>query len=108
MRPAVATTSGASTSSVIPLDNYRSPFNVGFGVVVTGAVVYSVQHTFDDVYAASFNPATATWFTHPSVTGLTVSSDGNYAFPVTAVRVLQASGAGSTRTTFIQAGMPGE
>lgn len=108
MRPVVATTSGASVSNPVPLDHYQSPFNVGFGVVVTGSVVYTVQHTFDDVFAPGFVAASATWFNHPTANALTANADGNYAFPVRAVRVNQASGAGSTSTTFVQAGMPGK
>lgn len=106
MRPVVVTTSGTSVSAPVPLDHYANPFNVGFGVVVTGTVTFTIQHTFDDVFAASFVAASATWFNHATVVAATASTDGNYAFPVRAIRVNQTAGSGSTSTTFIQAGTP--
>lgn len=77
-----------------------SPFNVGFGVVVTGTVTYSVQHTFDD-------PATGftTWFSHPTVAAETANADGNYAFPVTGIKLLVSAGTGSATLNLIQAGI---
>jgi len=89
----------------VPMDHYQSPFNVGFGVVVSGTVNYTVQHTFDDIFDSSVTP---TWFSHPTVVGLAVNADGNYAFPVTAIKVLVNSGAGTATLTLIQAGMPGK
>jgi len=104
MRPIVLKTYGVSTSSPSVMDHYISPFNVGLGVVVTGSATFTVQHTFDDVFNPSVTP---TWFSHPTLAGLSASADGNYAFPVTAIRLNQSAGAGSAVLTVIQAGMPG-
>jgi hypothetical protein len=82
-----------------------SPFNIGFGVVVTGTVNYTVQHTFDDVFSSTFNPSTAAWFDHPTIAALGANADGNYAFPVTAIRLLVNSGGGTARLTLLQAGI---
>ena len=106
MRQQIATKSGTSTtgaSNVLPTDLYISPFNVGFGVVVTGTVTYTVQHTFD-------NPQTVTsptWFSHPTIALKTDNQDGNYAFPVAAVRLLvtASTGAYTANMTLIQAGV---
>lgn len=95
---------GAATSDTIPTDTYQNPFNMAIGVVVDGTVNFTIQHTFDDVQDAAVTPV---WFNHPSLTGLTASSDGNYAFPVVAVRAVVNSGTGSIDVTFQQAGMPG-
>lgn len=103
MQPVVVATTGVSTSKVIALDHYQSPFNVGVGVVVTAPATFTIQHTFDDVFNSSVTP---TWFNHPTLTG-SASIDGNYAFPVRAVRINQTAGAGTTTMTVIQAGMPG-
>lgn len=86
-----------------------SPFNVGFGVVVTntGSSVpnYTVQHTFDNPWTT----ASPTWFSHPTVASVTTSQDGNYAFPVAAIKVLVNSIAGdgtsTVALTVIQAGI---
>lgn len=101
MRQQIAAQTGTGSSPVIATDTYISPFNVGFGVVVTGTVNYSVQHTFDNPQT---NPS-PTWFTHPTVNALIVSQDGNYAFPVAAIKVLVHSGAGTATLTVIQAGI---
>lgn len=108
MRPVTKTVAGVNVSAPIPLDNYISPFNVGFGVTVTGTPTYTVQHTFQDVFAAGFNPASAVWFDHPTIVDQTVMQDGNYAFPVVAVRLqisAVASPADTASLTLIQAGI---
>ena len=105
MRPVVVSKTGTGSSSVVPLDHYQSPFNVGFGVVVSGTVNYTVQHTFDDIFDATVTPV---WFSHPTIASLAANADGNYAFPVRAVRVTVNSGSGTATMTVIQAGMPGK
>lgn len=102
MRPIVIAQTGAGSSASAPMNIHTSPFNVGFGVVVSGTVTYSIQHTFDDVFNASVTPV---WFSHPSVSSLTVNSDGNYAFPVRAIKVLVTAGTGTATATLIQAGI---
>jgi hypothetical protein len=96
---------GVGASAVSPMNLNTSPFNIGFAVVVTGTVNYTVQHTFDDVNLPTFDPSTATWFSHPTIVGLAVNADGNYAFPVTAIRLLVNSGGGTARLTLLQAGI---
>jgi hypothetical protein len=86
------------------MDIHRNPFNVGVGVVVSGTVNYTIQHTFDDVFDSTVTP---TWFNHPSLTAQAVSADGNYAFPIRAVKILVNSGTGSATATVIQAGIAG-
>lgn len=107
MRPVRYTLSDASvaakTSGVYIPDNYISPFNVAISVVVTGTVDYDVEYTFDDVFAPDYNPASGEWTVHPTVNGVD-TKDGNIAYPVTGIRVIQNSGSGSVTATFIQAG----
>ena len=92
------TLSQYSTGSTAPYvaDTYISPFNVGFGVVVTGTVNYTVEHSFDGV----------TWFPHPTIASKTSNQDGNYAFPVLQIRLTVNSGGGTAVLTLIQAGRP--
>ena len=101
MRQQIATKTGTGSSNVLAMDTYISPFNVGFGVVVTGTVNYTVQHTFDNPQTV----ASPTWFSHPTVAAATTSQDGNYAFPVAAIKILVNSGAGTATMTLIQAGI---
>jgi hypothetical protein len=105
MRRIVLTQTGAGASAVSPMNLNTSPFNVGFGVIVSGTVNYTVQHTFDDVFSPSFNAGTATWFPHPTIAGQAASADGNYAFPVTAIRLLVNSGGGTATLVLLQAGI---
>jgi len=101
MRQQIISKTGTGSSPVIATNTYISPFNVGFGVVVTGTVNYTVQHTFDNPQTV----ASPTWFDHPTVAAKTANFDGNYAFPVAAIKILVNSGAGTARMTLIQAGV---
>lgn len=91
---------GTGSSNAIVVNTNISPCNIGFGVVVTGTVNYTVQHTFDDP-AVGFT----TWFDHPTVASQATSQDGNYAFPVTGIKVLVNSGGGTATMNLIQAGI---
>lgn len=91
---------GTGSSSALVMNTNISPFNVGFGVIVSGTVNYTVQHTFDDP-AVGFT----TWFSHPTVAAQTANADGNYAFPVTGIKVLVNSGSGTATLKLVQAGI---
>jgi hypothetical protein len=91
---------GVGSSSSLVMNTNVTPFNVGFGVVVTGTVDYTVQHTFDDP-AVGFT----TWFSHPTIAGETTNQDGNYAFPVTGIKLLVNSGDGTATLKLVQAGI---
>jgi hypothetical protein len=102
-----------SQSSVIPLDPHITPFNVGFCVVVksvTSAISYSVEHTFEDPFSDAGLTAATKWFRHSTVSATIGDADGNYAFPVMAVRVSafvtsSGSAGGSLEFRVIQAGI---
>ncbi len=98
---------GATSSAVFRPDVHTTPFAIGFGVVKTGTVSFTVQHTFDDVASPTFSAASATWFNHASVAAATANADGNYAYPVRGIRLVQNSGSGSCVMTLIQAGRTG-
>lgn len=104
------TSGAAKASSVLPMNLGTNPFNVGFGAVVSGTtttVTYYIQHTFDNPQTV----ASPTWFFHPSTPSGTPATttallDGNYAFPVAAIRILANGTNTSTITmTVIQAGI---
>lgn len=91
---------GVGSSSAIVVNTNISPVNIGFGVVVTGSATYTVQHTFDD-------PATGftTWYPHPTIAAKTDNQDGNYAFPVTGIRIAVTINTGTATLNLIQAGI---
>ena len=100
MKLQTVTQEGLGSSSALVMNTNISPFNVGFGVEVDGTVTYSVQHTFDD-------PATgfSTWFSHPTVASESADADGNYAFPVTGIKLLVTAGDGTATLKLVQAGI---
>ena len=100
MKVQTVSKTGTGSSSALVMNTNVSPFNVGFGVVVTGTVNYTVQHTFDDP-GVGFT----TWFPHPTIASTAASADGNYAFPVTGIRVTVNSGGGSVAMNVVQAGI---
>lgn len=100
MKVQTVSKTGTGSSDAIVMNTNISPFNVGFGVIVDGTVNYTIQHTFDDP-AVGFT----TWFDHPTVAAQSTSQDGNYAFPVTGIKVLVNSGGGTATLKLIQAGI---
>ena len=104
MRTMILTRTATGQSNVAVMDVHRNPFNVGIGVSVSGTVNYTIQHTFDDVNNAAVTPV---WFNHPSLAALSANADGNYAFPVTAIRINVNSGSGTATARVIQAGLRG-
>ena len=100
MKVQIVSKTGTGSTSALVMNTNITPFNVGFGVLVTGTVNYTVEHTFDDP-AIGFT----TWFPHPTIAALAVNADGNYAFPVTGIRLTVNSGGGTATLKLIQAGI---
>jgi hypothetical protein len=100
MKQQTVSQTGVGSTSAIVVNTNVSPINIGFGVLVSGTVNYTVQHTFDD-------PATgfSTWFPHPTIASQAANADGNYAFPVTGIRLTVNSGGGTASLKLIQAGI---
>jgi hypothetical protein len=100
MKVQTVSKTGVGSSPALVMNTNISPFNVGFGVKVTGEVTYTVQHTFDDP-AVGFS----TWYSHPTIAAETDNQDGNYAFPVTGIKVLVTAGEGTAAMNLLQAGI---
>jgi hypothetical protein len=106
MRRQDVTVSSATASPPLPVDYRAQVFNIGIGCVLSAgaSLTYSVQHTFDDVFAAGYNPSTDTWFDHATLTNRTTNANSSYDAPITAVRVnVTVYGSGSVTVTFLQA-----
>ena len=102
MRPISVTVTGVNNSAPIPMDYTLPNFSVGIGCVISGTVTYTVEHTFDDIWSPTFNAATATWFPNTGLTAKSANTDGNYAFPVRAIRLRISAGTGSVTMHVIQ------
>lgn len=107
MRPVSVSVTGVAASAVIPVDQYLNPANIALGVVVGAGCTVTVQHTFDDVFSPTFNPATAKWYNHPTLAALVADADGNYAYPPRGVRLNQTAGANTSTLKLTQAGAVG-
>jgi len=99
MKRQIVSQTGSGSSSWVPVDMAQNQFKIGFGVVVSGTVNYTVEHTFDDMYDANVTP---TAFSHADVAAQTANADGNYAFPVSAIRLTVNSGTGTATLTILQ------
>lgn len=111
MRPVVYTIIGGAgtqvASQVCPIDHYVSPANIALSVVVTGTITYTVQYTFDDVFAAGYTPASGNWTDHPTLGTQTTTKDSNISYPVRGIRIISPaspSSSGTARLTIIQGG----
>lgn len=100
MKVQTVSKTGTGSTSALVMNTNTNPFNVGFGVVVDGVVTYTVEHTFD-------NPAVGftDWFPHPTISSQIADADGNYAFPVTGIRLTVTAGGGSATLKLVQAGI---
>lgn len=107
MRPTSVTVTGVAVSPVVVLDHMQSPATAAIGVKInSGTATYTVEHTFDDVFAPGFTPAGATWFPHATLASKTTNADGNYAFPPIACRLnVSISSGGTVTMTVVTAGL---
>lgn len=103
MRPVTVSVTGVADSAVIPIDQYLTG-NIALGVIVGAGCTVTVQHTFDDVFSPTFNPATATWYNHATLNALVANADGNYIAPPRGVRLHQTAGANTSSLKLVQAG----
>jgi hypothetical protein len=101
MRPTRITQTGAGSTAPIVLNKQ---IKASVACIVDGTVDYTVQVTFDDVFAPDFDAATATWFPHPdtALVGASTNQRGVIDFPIIAVRATVNSGAGSVDLVVVQ------
>lgn len=103
MRPITVSVTGVGDSNPVVIDQRIAPTNIGLAVIVTGTITYTVQYTFDDVFADGYTASSGNWFNHPTLTGSS-SLNSNIAYPVTAVRLTTSAGNDTAAMTVIQAG----
>ena len=98
---------GRSASAWYILDQYKSPFNVSIACVLSASATYTMQHTFDDLQTSSDLNTEVTAFNNDdtALVSATTNKNGNYAFPITASRiVINAYTSGTVKLHLIQAG----
>lgn len=85
------------------VDWMRQPINVGFQIVVTGTVNYTVEYTNQDVNSLAAGVA-PTVFPHATLVNQTASQAGSFMQPIGFFRVTINSGTGTVALTYEQAG----
>lgn len=100
MKVQTVSKTGTGSSDVVVVNTNTNPVNLGFAVVVTGTVNYSVQISYDDP-SVGFT----TWFDDPTITNKTGNEDGSINWPVTGIKVLVNSGTGTAAMRVVQAGI---
>lgn len=101
----LSSTFGLTSSLVFFPDVMLNPFAIGIGCTSSGNT-YSVEHSFDYTGSSTFISSNATWFQNSTLSGATANLSGNYAFPVSAIRLNVTAGSSIANVTFtaIQAG----
>ncbi len=95
------TVSSASSSNWIPVNVVQKDFKISLGLEVSGTGVYKVEHTFDN----PFTTASPVAYPHSILAGVVATTDSNYFFPVTAIRLTCTSyTSGSGILTIVQGG----
>lgn len=105
---ATAGTNGVGSSPWITLNaDVTSTMNVSFAVeLVSGAVNYTVQGTYDDPNNLLAGATYPLAFPHPQVAGASSSQDGVFAdVSIAAMNVLINSGTGQLRVRVLQSGV---
>jgi hypothetical protein len=106
MRYVISISCGVTTPYVP--DYMVRPFNIGLGVTMpsSGTSTYNVEHTFDYTGSSAFLSSNAIWFQHSTLSALSSNANGNYAFPVSAIRLNVTANSSSqlTTMTLMQAG----
>ena len=103
-QPTVVTINGVGTSQWFIVNRHITPFNIGFGVTVDATATYTIQHTFEDPNNPEGTTPTRI-FNHDTLAGVSASADGNYAFPVAAIRIDVTASSGDVTFEFMQAGV---
>ena len=88
-------------TALVPFNVKEANFLVGIGVIVTGTINYTVQHSFDDPQDLSVEMV---WYANVGMANKSSNTDGNLAAGVNTgrVRINSYDSAAPLRTVFIQ------
>ena len=81
-------------TSVYPVNHYASNIQIGLAIDVIGSGSFTVQVTYDDVFAKGFDPSTAKWFDHPTLAAEAADVEGVQNTPCTGIRMTGTGVAG--------------
>jgi len=107
MRPVSFTQKAIGISSLVPIDYFVNPFNVGVAVKTSGGTfTCTVQYTLDDPFTATDAAGTnLTWFTFTGLSAVTAATYASMTTPIRALRTnVAAISGGVLTTTIVQSG----
>lgn len=94
---------GASTTVSWNCDPSITPFQVGIACIVTGAVNYKLQYSYDTLDGPLAADSDASWIDSTTIpAGTTGTKEQAFTTPIARVRLVFASGTGSVKMTMLQ------
>jgi hypothetical protein len=96
----------AGRSSIIAVDDFQAPFNLGIAAVIAaGTPTFSIQYSLDDPNADGYSPASATWFAVTGLSGVSATTSVGFTIPCRALSIYMAPAqTGTVSLTVVQAG----
>jgi hypothetical protein len=101
MTPVTISKTGTGRSSVIASDSFRTPFNVGLVVVVTGTATYNIEFSMDDPSMGT----PSVWAVDAGFSAKSASANGSITVPHHALSINITSGTGTVTAYVVQAGV---
>lgn len=101
MTPVTISKTGTGRSSVIASDSFRTPFNVGLVVVVTGTATYNIEFSMDDPSMGT----PSVWAVDAGFSAKSASANGSITVPHHALSINVTSGTGTVTAYVVQAGV---
>lgn len=117
MNPQIVSQTGIGSSPLQALARDITPFAVSFGCVISGAVTYSIEYTYDDPNTGlsgvigewPSKTKVPTWWPFTAIAAKAANADGCMATPnlgpVFGWRVTVTAGTGTVTVTATQAGI---
>ena len=100
MTPISISQTGTGRSSLVQVDNFANPFNVGLHIVLTGTATFNVEISPQDPMDAT----PTVWIAAPSLSGLTAGSAVSMTVPCRAVSLNVTAGSGTVTAYVVQSG----
>jgi hypothetical protein len=101
MTPISVAQTGVGRSTVVAVDNFTNPFNLGLITTLSGSATYNIEITPQD----SMDAAPTVWGTPAATTGLTTASALSLTVPARALSINVTAGAGTVTLYVVQAGL---
>lgn len=96
------TVTGTGTSDPVKIDQNVAVFDVTAGLHITGTATATLQYTLQDVFQSTFSNDNGRWYDSGDLAGVSASDSTQFRIPVSAIRVVVSSGAGTVVLEVIQ------